>query len=103
MNNCRDMAVTGTVNGQKKESREACQWPDAEIYFLVGGTQTNAVVIGSMLAQYEGVVSARTGYVNGHEAGAIEYTGHKVLDVPQREGKILPGNTERISGDVLGR
>ena len=74
----------------KEKIREACQCPDAEIYFLVGGTQTNAVVIGSMLAQYEGVVSARTGHVNGHEAGAIEYTGHKVLDVPQREGKILP-------------
>ena len=56
--------------------------------FLVGGTQTNAVVIASVLNRYEGVLSAVTGHVNAHEAGAIEFTGHKVLPLPQDNGKI---------------
>ena len=60
----------------KEKIRAACQCPQAEIFFLTGGTQTNAVVIDSMLQAYEGVVSAQTGHVNAHEAGAIEYTGH---------------------------
>ena len=69
--------------------RQACACPEAEIFFLVGGTQTNQVVIDTMLAPYEGVVAARTGHVSTHEAGAIEFTGHKVLELPQHEGKIL--------------
>ncbi len=72
----------------KEKIRKACGCPEGEVYFLVGGTQTNAVVIGSMLKRYEGVVAAQTGHVNIHEAGAIEYIGHKVLTLPQREGKI---------------
>ena len=52
------------------------------------GTQTNAVVIASVLNRYEGVLSAVTGHVNAHEAGAIEFTGHKVLPLPQDNGKI---------------
>ncbi|MBR6638611.1 MAG: aminotransferase class I/II-fold pyridoxal phosphate-dependent enzyme, partial [Lachnospiraceae bacterium] len=61
---------------------------DADIYFLAGGTQTNLVVISTMLKDYEGVVAAVTGHVSAHEAGAIEYTGHKVLTIPQHNGKI---------------
>lgn len=68
--------------------KEACQCPKAQVHFLVGGTQTNAVVISSMLRSYEGVVAADTGHVSVHEAGAIEYTGHKVLTVPNHRGKI---------------
>ena len=78
----------------KAKIREACNCPEAEIFFLVGGTQTNAVVIDSMLQAYEGVVSAQTGHVNAHEAGAIEYTGHKVLSIPQYEGKMKAGDLE---------
>ena len=63
----------------KEKIRKACGCPEAEIYLLGGGTQTNAVVIASMLNRYEGVIAAETGHVNGHEAGAIEYTGHKEL------------------------
>lgn len=62
--------------------------PDAQVYFLVGGTQTNATVIDSILKGWQGVVSADTGHVNVHEAGAIEFTGHKVLTIPAKEGKI---------------
>ena len=68
--------------------RAACAAPEAELRFLVGGTQTNQIVIASLLRSYEGVLSAVTGHVNGHEAGAIEYSGHKVLTLPQHEGKI---------------
>ncbi len=69
----------------------ACQAPDVDVFFLVGGTQTNATVIGGMLRGYEGVVAVSTGHVNVHEAGAIEYTGHKVLALPQHLGKIDAG------------
>lgn len=72
----------------KEKIRAACECPDADIYFLVGGTQTNLTVIDGMTAPYEGVVAAVTGHVSVHEAGAIEYTGHKVLTLPQHEGKI---------------
>ena len=68
--------------------KEACGCSGADVYFLTGGTQTNAIVIDTMLQKYEGVVAARTGHVNVHEAGAIEYTGHKVLTVPSHEGKM---------------
>lgn len=72
----------------KAKIKEACGCPGADVYFLTGGTQTNAIVIDTMLQKYEGVVAARTGHVNVHEAGAIEYTGHKVLTVPSHEGKM---------------
>ncbi len=74
----------------KRKIREACGCPDAEVEFLTGGTQTNAAVISSMLKDYEGVIAAKTGHVSVHEAGAIEFTGHKVLEIPEKEGKILP-------------
>ena len=63
----------------KQLIREACQAPDADVFFLVGGTQANATVIDMLLAPYEGVVAAETGHVACHEAGAIEFGGHKVF------------------------
>ena len=72
----------------KEKIRRACACPDADISFLAGGTQTNATVIDSLLEKYEGVISAVTGHINVHEAGAVEYTGHKVLTLPSHEGKI---------------
>ena len=68
--------------------REACECPGAEIHFLVGGTQTNATVIDALLRPWQGVVAADTGHISVHEAGAIEFGGHKVLTLPHREGKI---------------
>lgn len=68
--------------------RRACGCPQAAVRFLVGGTQTNATVIAALLRNYEGVVAAQTGHIGVHEAGAVEYTGHKVLPVPQHEGRI---------------
>ena len=72
----------------KAKIREACCAPEAQVEFMVGGTQTNAVVISSMLQDWQGVVSASCGHISAHEAGAIEYTGHKVLTVPQKDGKL---------------
>ena len=72
----------------KKKIQTACDCPEADVWFLTGGTQTNQTFIDTMLEPYEGVVSAETGHVASHEAGAIEYSGHIVLTIPQHEGKI---------------
>ena len=72
----------------REKIKAACACPQAQVHFLVGGTQTNAIVISSMLKEYEGVIAAKTGHVSLHEAGAIEYTGHKVLEIEQENGKI---------------
>lgn len=68
--------------------KEACKSPDADVFFLAGGTQTNLIAIDTMLKSYEGVIAADTGHIALHEAGAVEYTGHKVITVPQSNGKI---------------
>ena len=68
--------------------RKACAAPDAEVHFLVGGTQTNSTVIRALLRPHEGVVAAATGHIAVHESGAIEAGGHKVLTLPHKEGKI---------------
>ena len=72
----------------KNKILEACECPRGDVYFLGGGTQTNATVIAAMLNPYEGVISASTGHINAHESGAVEYTGHKVLPIPHENGKI---------------
>ena len=68
--------------------RTACGTPQADVHFLVGGTQANAVVISSILRPHQGVISADTGHICTHETGAIEATGHKVLTVPGDVGKL---------------
>ena len=72
----------------REKIKAACGCPEADVWFLTGGTQTNQVVIDSLLLPYEGVVAAETGHIAAHEAGAIEFTGHKVLTVPQYAGKM---------------
>ncbi len=72
----------------KEKIRLACGLEDAQVEFLTGGTQTNEIVISTMLKDYEGVIAAATGHINVHEAGAIEYTGHKVIALPQEQGKL---------------
>lgn len=68
--------------------REACKTPEADVFFLAGGTQTNATMIDAMLRPYQGVMAAKSGHVSVHEAGAIEFGGHKVLTLPHRNGKL---------------
>ncbi len=75
----------------KEKIRAACACPDAEIFLLVGGTQTNRTVIDTMLAPWQGAVAAVTGHIAVHEAGAIEAGGHKVLTLPTHSGKITSG------------
>lgn len=86
----------------KEKICKACGCVEADIYFLTGGTQTNQVVISSMLHRTEGVISAVTGHVAQHEAGAIEYTGHKVLQIPQSEGKIKPQDLKNYLAAFYG-
>ncbi len=83
----------------RKKIRIACDCPEAEVEFLVGGTQTNSVIISTMLKDYEGVIAASTGHVSGHEAGAIEFTGHKVLEVSHKDGKIEPQTLKKYISD----
>lgn len=68
--------------------RTACAAPEADVFFLVGGTQTNQIILDMLLESYQGVIAASTGHVSVHEAGAIEFSGHKVLCVPEHEGKM---------------
>lgn len=79
--------------------KDACECPDGDVWFITGGTQSNAVVIASMLERYEAVISAETGHVAAHEAGAIEYTGHKVISLPQHLGKIDSRDVDRLVTD----
>ena len=79
----------------KNRIREACGMPDAQIFFLTGGTQTNATTIDSMLYQYEGVICVETGHINVHEAGAVEFTEHKII--------TLPGNLGKMDAKVLDK
>ena len=72
----------------KQRIREACGMPDAQIFFLTGGTQTNATTIDSMLYQYEGVICVGSGHINVHEAGAVEFTEHKIITIADKDGKM---------------
>lgn len=71
--------------------RDACASPQAQIWFLAGGTQTNATIIDCVLQPYEGVLCAETAHINVHESGAVEFTGHKVIALPSHEGKLDAG------------
>lgn len=79
--------------------RKAVGVEDAQVFFLVGGTQTNATVIDGILARHEGVVAADSGHIAVHESGAIEASGHKVLTLPHHEGKLRAEEVERYIED----
>ncbi len=72
----------------REKIRAACERPGADVYFLAGGTQCNAVAIASLLQRWEGVIAADTGHIGVHEAGAVEFTGHKVITLPGEKGKL---------------
>lgn len=71
-----------------KRIRAACGREDAAIHFLIGGTQTNVILIDAALRPYQGVIAAQSGHINVHETGAVEGTGHKILTLPSEDGKI---------------
>ena len=83
----------------KRKIMAACDDEDARIFFLSGGTQTNATVIDSLLYQYEGVIAVDTGHINVHEAGAIEFTEHKIITIPNRGGKMAAEDLDRYLED----
>ena len=87
----------------REKIRLACGKPAAEVFFLLGGTQTNATVIDSLLIGCEGVLTAETGHINVHESGAVEASGHKVLVVPGEGSKVtaagIDGYMEAFHGD----
>jgi len=94
--------VTGYGNDPYSRScadlvRELCQAPKADVRFLMGGTQANLTVIAALLRPWESVLCAATGHVNGHEAGAVESTGHKLLTVQTAaDGKLLPAQLRPV-------
>ena len=81
----------------REKIRAACRAPEADVFFLTGGTQTNAVMIDALLRSYQGVIAAETGHISVHEAGAIEFGGHKVLTLPQYEGKLRAADIARCA------
>ncbi len=83
----------------RERIRQAVGRPDAGVYFISGGTQTNRLVISSMLRPYQGVVAAETGHVSAHEAGAIEGSGHKVLTIPGKDAKLDAGDLRSFAED----
>ncbi len=72
----------------REKIREATGCPRADVRFLVGGTQTNATIIDALIRHYEGVIAVETSHINVHEAGAIEFCGHKVIALPAHFGKM---------------
>ncbi|MBR6129419.1 MAG: aminotransferase class I/II-fold pyridoxal phosphate-dependent enzyme [Bacteroidaceae bacterium] len=81
--------------------RTLCEAPEAQVYFLAGGTQTNATILDCTLAPYEGVLCCETAHINVHEAGAVEFTGHKVIPVPRHSP--APQDDGKLHADDLRR
>lgn len=80
----------------RNKIRAACKRPDADVHFLVGGTQANTTVISSILRHHQGVISADTGHIAQHETGAIEATGHKVITLSSADGTITAAQVEAL-------
>ncbi|MCR4582377.1 MAG: amino acid lyase [Prevotella sp.] len=78
----------------REKIRKACDTPDADIFFLVGGTQANATVIDALLPSYGAVIATATAHINVHESGAIEATGHKVIALPSHAGCMTASDLE---------
>ena len=76
--------------------KDLCKAPNADVHFLVGGTQTNMTVIAAALRPHQGAISAVSGHINGHETGAVEATGHKVLTLPSEDGKITGAQIDAL-------
>ena len=78
----------------REKIRLACAAPGADVFFLTGGTQANALVLTALLKPWQGVIAADSGHISVHEAGAVECGGHKVLTLPQEAGKLRPADVE---------
>ncbi len=78
----------------REKIKRECEAENADVHFLVGGTQTNMTVIAAALRPHQGVLAAETAHIEVHETGAIEATGHKVLTLSAPEGKINAAQVE---------
>ncbi len=99
-NNFNQMPGYGTdeiCDRAKEKIKAACGCPEGEVFFLVGGTQTNQTIIDMLLKPYEGVVAAGTGHIALHEAGAVEFSGHKVLTLTPAGEET---DTERFGSEI---
>ena len=86
----------------KKLIKKACNAPDSDVFFLTGGTQANKTVIATMLKPFEGVIAPKTGHISLHEVGAIEYTGHKVIEIAGENGKLSAPKVEEYLKTFYG-
>ena len=102
-NNCKSMTYGYDEWSEraKQKIKALCEAPEAQIWFLVGGTQTNATVIDSMLHTYEGVVAVGSAHINTHEAGAIEFTEHKIITIEGRQGKMDAADLDHYMDEFL--
>ena len=80
----------------REKIKAACGTPDADVHFLVGGTQTNTTVLSAILRPYQGAISADEGHIAVHETGSVEATGHKVITLPSADGKIRAGQVKAL-------
>ena len=80
----------------KEKIKKACEAPEAEVFLLTGGTQANATVIDGILRSYEGVICADSGHISVHEAGAVEASGHKVIALLGKDGKLQAETLEHF-------
>lgn len=87
----------------KKLLKQKLNNPEAEIYFVSGGTQANLMVISSLLKNHEAAISARSGHIFGHEAGAIENHGHRVITVDSKDGKLYPEAIQKVLDEYFMR
>ena len=85
----------------KEKIRQAIGMPEAEVFFLIGGTQTNQTVIDALLLGCEGVIAAESAHINVHESGAIEAYGHKVLVIPSEGSKLTAEGIDRYMSAFL--
>ena len=86
--NYEQTAGYGVDRAAREKIKLECNAFDADIHFLVGGTQANLTVIAASLRPHQGVMAAETAHIEAHETGAIEATGHKVITLPTTDGKI---------------
>ena len=76
--------------------RELCDCPNADVHFLVGGTQVNKTALGAFLRPWEAVIAADSGHIQVHETGAIEHNGHRIFTLPAADGKITPDQIRQL-------
>lgn len=96
MEECPGYGVDDHCRRARELIQALCQVPQADVHFIPGGTQTNLTVITAALRPHQGVVCAHTGHISTHESGAIEATGHKVLTIDSRDGKLTAAQLDAL-------